>query len=788
MTLLICWLAFPAVLAVLALGCGLLLERGSELQLPGSLLLPAGFALILVVGNFTTMADATAELTVPLIIGLAVAGLVLSPPWRRRIDPWAAGAVAGVFAVFAAPIVLSGQATFAGYHALDDVAVWLALDDHVFVHGRSLAGLTQSGYKSILDSYLGTGYPLGSFVPLGVGRTLIGQDGAWLFQPCIAFSGAMLALALYALTAPLMVSLRLRALIAFIGSQPALLFAFSLWSGIKEMALASILALLAALVVPTLQSEVSARGLLPLAVASAAVLSVMSIGGGIWLALLLVVTFALAIHVRGEVALRDTVAFSVLAVALSLPTLITAFKFVGPAGHTLTSGVEVGRLVRGPLSWLQSFGIWPSGDFRLDPQVPGLTYPLIVIVAAAAVVGLAWVLSRRAWGPVSYIGTTVAGSLILISFGSPWMDAKALALASPALVVAGMLGAAWAFEGGRRVEAAVVAFAICAGVLWSNALAYLHVPLAPRDRLVEFDRIGDRFSGKGPTLVNEEDPYAILHFLRKADGYGPLYGRHPLRLASTGQPPAAGTYSDLDEFMTPDLLFFRTIVLRHSPVASRPPSPYKLAWSGHYYDVWQRPLGPQPKVIAHLPLGNVFQPASIPRCRDAVRLARLAKGGRLVAARHSPTIAVALGQVPHAGSWHPDPQDPTVLTPHRAGSLEFDLLIRPSAHYDVWLKGSFQPRLQLRIDGRLIGSAREQLNYVGQYAHLGGAALAKGRHRFKIDYGGSDLHPGSAARGFALGPLVLSQSDVEGTIVSVRPQDAHSLCGKALDWVEAVRS
>src|SRR5690349_22666479 len=35
------------------------------------------------------------------------------------------------------------------------------------------------------------------------------------------------------------------------------------------------------------------------------------------------------------------------------------------------------------------------------------------------------------------------------------------------------------------------------------------------------------------------------------------------------------------------LLGFRTLVLRRSPLGSRPPSPYKLTWSGHYYEVWR---------------------------------------------------------------------------------------------------------------------------------------------------------------------------------------------------------
>src|SRR5687767_14121794 len=111
--MLVCWIVFPAILGLLALGCGLLLERAAGIALPGALLLPAGVAVVVVVGSFTTMTDATAELTAPVVIVLAIAGIALLPPWRRRPDRWAAAAAIGVFAVFAAPIVLSGEATFA---------------------------------------------------------------------------------------------------------------------------------------------------------------------------------------------------------------------------------------------------------------------------------------------------------------------------------------------------------------------------------------------------------------------------------------------------------------------------------------------------------------------------------------------------------------------------------------------------------------------------------------------------------------------------------------------------
>src|SRR5436190_17827799 len=105
MTLFTCWLLFPLALAFLGLGCGLLLEAASAVRLPTSLLPAAGLAVIVVAVSFTTMADATAELSIPLVVGLAVAGFVLSPPWKgRQLDRWAVASALSVFAAFAAPV------------------------------------------------------------------------------------------------------------------------------------------------------------------------------------------------------------------------------------------------------------------------------------------------------------------------------------------------------------------------------------------------------------------------------------------------------------------------------------------------------------------------------------------------------------------------------------------------------------------------------------------------------------------------------------------------------------
>ena len=190
MSLLVPWLVFPLVLAALSLGCGLLVERAAGLALPGALLVPLGLALLIVEADLVTMTGATAQLATPLALALAVVGFGLSTGRRRRPDRWAIACALGVFAVYAAPVVLSGRATFAGYITLDDTSTWLALTDRAMEHGRTLTNLAPSTYQQVLTDYFHSGYPLGGFLPLGLGGKLTGQDVAWLFQPTIALYGA----------------------------------------------------------------------------------------------------------------------------------------------------------------------------------------------------------------------------------------------------------------------------------------------------------------------------------------------------------------------------------------------------------------------------------------------------------------------------------------------------------------------------------------------------------------------------------------------------------------------
>ncbi len=776
MSLVDAWVLFPAALTAACFGFGVLVEVAGGAALPAALRLPVGFAALVVFCDLTTSVAATAPLTVPAVAGLASAGVLLALPWRGFPNRWLAGSALAVFLVYGAPVLLSGAATFAGYVKLDDTATWLALIDRALEHGRSLAGLGPSTYEATLHADLGTGYPLGSMLPLGAAARLTGQDPAWAFQPYLAFQAALVALGLNELTAGAVRSPRLRAGVAVVAAQPALLYGFAQWGGIKELATVPLLVLLAGLLPGALRAGGSVRSALPLATGAAAVLAVLNVGGAVWVAVAVVPMLALAGRVRLPTLAVRAGAFAAVVAVLSLPTLWIAHAFFRSSRHVLAAGSTdpLGNLFH-PLSGLQVFGIWPVGDFRARPAQMAVTVLLIVLLGLAAFAGVAANVRRRQWAIPSYVAISLVGCAVIAAFGSPWVDSKALATASPAVLLAGLAGTAVAFEHGQRVTAGLAAVAIAGGVVWSNVLAYRAVWLAPRDQLAELQQIGQRFAGQGPALLTEYQPYGARHFLRRLDAESAGELRVDVIPLRTGATVPKGGYADIDEFAPETVLHFRTLVLNRSPEASRPPSPYRLVWSGSWYEVWQRAVTPARTILEHVPLGNALQPASVPSCASVLQAASLAAaaGGRLAYVTRPAAIVESL---------------PANLYPSSSGRIETVVNVPAPGLYGIWLGGSFAGRFRLSVDGRARGSARHRLEHPGQYVPLAELRLARGRHTVDLAYDGpSILHPGSAARlAYPVGPLVLSTTTAELPVRYTNPSAARSLCGRRLDWLEAV--
>ena len=788
------WVVFPLVLGLLGFGCGALVERAAGRELPLSVRLPCGVALTIGVLDLFTRSTSTVDAAIPAVCALAAGGLVFRPPWRWRVLDRALIAPAIVFGVYAAPVVLSGSVTWAGYVKLDDTATWLALVDRTLTVGHTLAGLAPSTYTDTLASYLTNGYPVGSFLPLGLGHAFLGTDIAWLTDPWMAFAGAILALSLYRIA---MRTLRddvprwqAPAIVA-VAAQPALLYGYYLWGGMKEMTGAMLVAAFASAVPLAWETHEGSillsrgRAAIPAGVVVWGMLSALSGGGLVWLvpggALALV-----ALSQRNGLRLPPTRTLVRAGVAVAVVGGVAAFLALRPGGFVetnrsvLTGGKELGNLL-GPLHLRQMAGIWLSGDFRTMPSSTALTDVLIAIALLAALVGLVVAIRRGGAELTLYVLCSLAGALIVFWLGSPWLGGKALATASPALVFAALVGCATLPS--RRVLGGIASVAIAIGVVWSNVLGYRDAALAPHAQFAELQEIGETIAGEGPTLMTDYSPYGARHFLRDSEAESASELRSRVDPLLSGQPLAKATTADIDQFQTAPLLVYRTLVLRRSPVESRPPSPYTLKLRDRYWDVWQRPAQATPRVLSHLPLGDPVEPGGVPSCAAVHRLARTPGATKLVAAPATNPLVVGTGEGTHPQSWFHGRE---YLSLKVRGTAHLLVRIPQAGRYELWLGGSMSGPVKVTVNGTGIGTARYELQEDGQYVPFGSIGLERGKYDVAISYDGGDWRPGSGGPPATVGPLILERGAPEARLLDVPLAAAQSLCGRTLDWIEAV--
>jgi hypothetical protein len=383
--------------------------------------------------------------------------------------------------------------------------------------------------------------------------------------------------------------------------------------------------------------------------------------------------------------------------------------------------------------------------------------------------------------------------------------AKSLAISAPALLAAGLTGAALLWS--RRRAGIVLVAALAFGVLWSNGLAYRDVLLAPRDRLAELQRIGEQLDGRAPTLFNEYEIYGNVHFLREGAPVGPAEYR-PVELALlNGALLTKVAWADLDSFPLATIEEYPSIVTRNAPSESYPPSNYRRVWEGDYYSLWQRDAVPATNILEHIPFGEStnlpfcgnatnaeprplcsVNPVAVPSCSEIEEVAHRAEAANAnLLANIRPAPIVARGdETLWPAPWYHDPSSHTI-TANTPGELIAKILVDSSQAYELWLGGSFPRGFEVSVDGRSLGSVENELLPLGGYTPVGEIFLNRGVHEFRLRYPDSDLTPGSGDNSFTQLQAISLQKQVPAPeLATFSPAQARRLCGEPLDWVEIV--
>jgi hypothetical protein len=794
--------AFPALVAGLAIGAGLLADRASGGVLPGVLIPPVGLAGLVTVAELLAWSDATSQLTPAALALVGVAGYPVGMRRLRaaRLNPWPIAAALAVYLMVCAPVILAGRVTVPGYLLDTTVAFHLTGSDYLIEHGRDFARVPDSAMRRMLDNYFGTQYPSGGHTLLGGAGRLVGTERIWLYHPFMSLLLAFCAPTLYFLARSATLPRALAAAGAVLASAPALVYAYAQMGAIKELtALPFVLLLGAVLVLLPRLLEAGWRGALGPALVTAAGIGAIGLAFLPWFGATALAGLALILTSPNRELRRPrplvawAAALAVAMVLLAIPTFGPLTESIRLAESFSTSNAaavsDPGNLLR-PLLEQQMFGIWLGGSHRIDPEGNvAETYFLIGVAAVAAVLGVAFLLRRRLWSLAAFGIVIAVVWFALTRRGTAWTDAKLLVITSPVVVLMAAIGVESLRSGRRRVEAALVGAGIALGVLLSNAYTYHDTNLQPTERYSELLEIGERFGGNRPTLTPEFDEFYFYALPEMAtDSPGNAQRTERVARLADGSFAGYGHSYDLDQLELDGIRQYAAIVVRRRPESSRPPAGFELAFHGDYYDVWRR-TDPE-RVLAHEPAGGGLQAAGQVSCPRVRRLAReaVSQGAELAYVERPELVTVdsrRLQRLRRSPGWPEIPDGIALYTP---GSMAVPVSVPSTGRWRVWLRGDFGREVSVSIDRHPVGSVSYESGNEGNYALPLEVELTAGRHRLTLERGGGSAAPGdhtpSKLVGIVLEPEPFGEPPA---VATVPPSRWRELCGRSLDWIEAVR-
>jgi hypothetical protein len=164
----------------------------------------------------------------------------------------------------------------------------------------------------------------------------------------------------------------------------------------------------------------------------------------------------------------------------------------------------------------------------------------------------------------------------------------------------------------------------------------------------------------------------------------------------------------------------------------------------------------------------------------------LAEHARLLAYSRPEPIIVRAEESRWPGRWVSETGSRTLI-PTTPGQMVAHIAVASSQIYELFLDGSFARSLEVSIDGRSVGRLENELSGFSAYTPLANVYLTAGVHTWVLTYPDADLSPGSGLGNFtSLSAIALQPTLPASRMIEVAPQQATSLCGLSLDWIEIV--
>jgi hypothetical protein len=350
----------------------------------------------------------------------------------------------------------------------------------------------------------------------------------------------------------------------------------------------------------------------------------------------------------------------VVLLVLGLAMLPRAIDFLrSGAWETIT---ETDSKLRFAVSPLESFGVWPSGDWLLSTTDLSSYWIFGAIGIAALVFGVVWWVARRDLavpaaliaGVVVYLGTVIPPALDLFDVGK-YVQAKALVIPASLLMLIVVLAL---FSPGGGWPKRIFATVFVALAAYSSFLALRDMVVAPENRFAELSEFRDEIDGER-VLSLTSDRFAD-YALRTAEVYSPAFNaeyRVASQITKSQRLPI-----DFDSVPARELNKFPYAVTTSAAYQSQAPPGWEVASETDSYVLWRR-TGETPSIAI---LYEEARPGRVYRCKNPKIGAFLSAGGQLLTWQPRSVIAKRL-------YWERDGDQDNALAPGEEASQEIVL-------------------------------------------------------------------------------------------------------------------
>jgi hypothetical protein len=710
---------------------------------------PVGISVAMIIATLAIHVPGRTA-TVAAVLGLltiAVAVWCLRSPTHRPPLAELAAAIPAALLV-AIPFLAAGRSGVIGVSLNNDMSAHL-----LFVEGYVSAAV-QAVTPLPID------YPLGPHAIAAVLTNGLGVQSAYAFSGLIA---ALPVLSAWTALAAVRGSAWLgKAFTATVVGIPFLIAAYYGEAAFKEV-MQAMLVLAVALLLAGLGPRLGLGRWVPLALLLAGSVSVYSITGLPWpLAFLAIWVLGTALGRLRSSGVRSLmgslrralpalgIGAAVLLVAL-IPQLTRIYHFIDLRHGTNGTGIpseDLGNLL-GPLPGWEAFGVWSNPDFRFPATDTLTSYVAIGLAVVLALAGAVWALRRRRWMLPLAAAAAMAIWFLSDRSQSPYVSAKALAIASPLLL---LLAAMPLVEPGARhkawrVGAPLLALGLLVAVGASDVRALRISPVGPTAHAGELRSLRDQLAGQ-PTLFLVDDDFVAWE-LAGVPVNNVLMGGAERLPTKPRKAWAPGKALDFDSVDAATLNESEWVITTRDAAGSEPPPQLRLVRETPSFALWRR----NGRVRERSILAEGAEAGAVLDCDSLQGRALLAAGG--VAAVRPRPLAVSVSPLP----------------PGAGGSVDLTL---PRGVWD--LESTYTSPLPVDVSGAGLDlTLPANLDRAGPRWPIGRVVVHRPR-TLTLDLQAADapLAPDSAR--IALNVIVATPKAPERVV------PIHSACGRYVDW------